>query len=63
MTKHKPTNAEILKLVREAEVYIDDGTGDLRTVVECALEDDPAATVEDIRRIWAEATADAAEED
>ena len=40
---------------------IEDGTGTLYTVCEQAIEDD-MGTVENVRRIWAEAMADAAAE-
>ena len=42
------------------EVYdLHDGTGALRTVIECAVADDPAVTAQEIREIWAQAEADA----
>ncbi len=54
------SNAE---LAREVGCIVgDDGTGDIRVIVDHALAEDPAATAEDIAEIVREARADAAAE-
>lgn len=52
---------KIIDLCRAVELLAGhDGSGDIRTIVECALVDDPDVTAEDIAKIVREARADAA---
>ena len=54
-----PSKAAVIALVDASG--IEDGTGTLYAVCEQAIEDG-VGTAENVRRIWAEATADAAAE-